>query len=117
MRWQRLEAATRRIAADLQLARDEAVRTSTPRTVSFDLPGDKYTLVGVTDLDHHDQEYEVDLATTGYPVELLGAEFGGTTTLVFDVYGRPNNAGAVTVGSGGEQRTVTVTAAGNINLP
>jgi len=113
----RVENAARTIAADLQFARTEAQRTSSPRQVQFSTVDDSYTLLGVDDLDDDSQTYTVDLDDSEFAVEITLANFGGSSVASFDMYGRPVNAGSVSVQSGSETRTVTLNADGATSLP
>ena len=112
----RVEAAAKRIAADLRMARRTAKTSRAERTVDFDLPGNRYELVGINDMNHPDLPYEVDLAKTGYPASLVSVDFDGNDSLTFDMYGRPFTgsplaplvAGSIVVQSAGQQRTIVV---------
>ena len=119
----RVEAAARRIAADLNLARQTATTTETDQWVLFYPASNYYKLYNDPDPDHPSQEYVVKLSKTQYPVSLTSVEFenqSGYTTnwrVVFDMYGRakaglfwlePLVSGAVIVSSGSEQRTVVI---------
>lgn len=112
----RVEAAAKRINADLWLARRTAKTSRAERTVDFDVPGNQYELVGMYDIDHPNQTYDVDLAKTGYPASLVSADFDGNDSLTFDMYGRPFTGsplaplvtGSIVVESAGQQRTIVV---------
>jgi len=121
----RVEAAARRIAADLNYVRLRAKMTgsaSAGSIIFFPLT-EEYELTGTPDLNHPDQEYLVKLAKTAYPVDLVSVEFTNATSTVtsqtirFDMYGSPWAVGGqtvqlavgqITVASGGEQRVVVV---------
>ena len=85
----RLEAAARRIAADLELARRHARQTGEPQAVKFDAAADTYSLVDYPDPARPKQNYSVDLATTSYPAQLMDVSVDGADTVIFDRYGRP----------------------------
>ena len=112
----RVDATAKRIVADLQMARRTAKTARADRTVQFDLPGNQYELLGMYDIDHPDQAYEVDLAKTGYSASLVSADFDGNDSLTFDMYGRPFTgsplaalvAGSIVVQSAGQQRTIVI---------
>ena len=107
----RAETAARRVAADLRLAQREAESSSASRTIQFGVPTpDAYTLVGVKDINHADQTYQIDLSGAPYSSFIVSINFGGDADLVFDGYGVPDSGGTVVVESGGYQRTVSVDA-------
>lgn len=111
------DAAAQRIAADLNLARDHAQQTSAAHTVDFYLATNRYVLTSLTDFDHSDQTYEVRFNQSEYGVTLISANFGGTTSVTFDIYGRPNNAGTIQVQSGSTVRQIDVGPTGVISIP
>lgn len=108
----RLEAATRRVQTDLELARRQAKLTGSSRTVAFDTTTDTYTLAGVTDPDRPDQAYVVNLSHHPYQATIVSADFGGTSTATFDGYGATLFGGTIVIGIGA--RTVTITLEGPI---
>ncbi len=114
----RVEAAAKRIAADLAWARRIAKTKGEPQAVSFTVATNSFDLPNVVDPDHPAQGYFVDLSKTGYPATLISADFGGTATVNFDIYGRPDNGGTVVVQSGSYQRSVIVDAdTGQASIP
>jgi prepilin-type N-terminal cleavage/methylation domain-containing protein len=104
----RLDAATRRIVADLSLAQRHAAQSSASQSVVFDLAAGTYTLAGLPDPDHPKQTYAVRLSDAPYEVKLFSVGFGADTTIVFDGYGRPDSGGTVTICIG--QLGITITA-------
>ncbi len=127
-RW-RVEAAARRIAADLNLARDNAISrggSGDGEWVSFYPLTDRYRLWNDPDLDRPDNEYWVDLAETAYPVDLVLVSFKNTSgyrspdTVKYDMFGqaktgippsfpdRPLQRGVIFVASGGHERTIEI---------
>lgn len=120
----RVDGAARRIAADLKLLRARAMMLSgnAEQQVDFDVATDSYTLVGTNDPDHRGQLYQVRLEDTGYPVDLVAAEFlndvGHTsTTLKYDMYGSARagdspvsriTSGTIIVSSGPAQRVLSI---------
>ena len=106
----RLEAAARRVAADLRLARRSARFASASRRVKFEVGDDEYTLPDMADIDHSDDTYTVSLAGEPYRAEIISADFNGSPNVSFDGYGRPDNGGSVVIQIGARQRTITVDA-------
>ncbi len=111
MRYVQLEAAAERVAADLRYARQYAKTKGTTQSVVFTPATDTYTLPGMNDVDHPSQAFAVDLTSGEYPASIASASLGSggaETTVVFDLYGRPDFGGTVVVQLGSEQRTVTI---------
>lgn len=122
----RVKAAAKRIAADLNLARENANSkggVANGEWASFYPSSDSYKLHGDPDIDHPNDEYVVDLAKTAYPVDLVSAIFtntqgySSTQTVKYDMYGRANSGsspiaplvfGQIVVQSGSEQWTVSI---------
>ena len=111
----RADAAAKRIAADLQLAQRYAQRTSTSQSIVFDVANNRYVFSDMPDLDHADQTYAFDLGDMDYQTVLKSADFNGSSTLTFDIYGRPDNNGAVVVKSGSYEQTLTIGTAGAVS--
>lgn len=114
---QSLEAAAGRLVSDLELARGRAIALREPVTVRFVPDTSRYQLVGVGDLDHAGQDYEVDLAAAPYAVAVGQTRLpGGDGELTFDAYGLPVVSGTfpgvrtpcITVSAGGRELYVVV---------
>jgi Tfp pilus assembly protein FimT len=103
----RVDAAAKRLVSDLTLARDQAIATSVTRTVSFDSQGTVYTLNGVADPDRPSRTYSVSLAAEPYAVSAV-VSLGTSRSVTFNIYGRPDQGGTVTLSSGGVSKVVTV---------
>lgn len=114
----RAEAAAKRIAADLELARRRAKATSAASSVIFSTRLNNYSLPGIKDFDHPGSDYVVDLSATGYPASLVSVDFGGRKTVDFDIYGTPNRGGTIVVEAGSFQKTIIVDATtGRASIP
>ena len=111
----RVETAARRVAADLNLARTKALSASTSQSVVFTLSPAGYRLVGLADIDHPAQEYQVSLSAQPYTCELLQAGFAGSTSVLFDGYGRPNSGGTIELRCGGWNKILTLEASGEVS--
>jgi len=107
---QRLEAAARRIVADLALAQRQAKFSGTSQTVSFDASKSSYRLAGVQKLDRSAGDYTVALAGEPYQVSIVSASFGADAEIIYDGYGVPDSGGTVTIQAGGYQMVITVDA-------
>lgn len=108
--FQRADMAADRIVADLSLARERAVTTSSSLTVQFKPGSNAYALQGMQHLDRSGDAYDVDLSAEPYEATLVSADFGGDTEVVFDGYGVPDSGGTVIIQVGGETRTITLDA-------
>ncbi len=127
----RVEAAAKRVASDLNLARQNAMSTggmSDSEWIEFTVNEEKYKLFGDFDLDRPSEEYEVKLSKTPYPARLFSAEFTNelgyvSSCIKFDMYGSARTGpapaydaarvvnGQIVVQSGGEQRTIVINPA------
>jgi type II secretion system protein H len=109
-----LDGATRRVANDLRYARQCARKTCKVQTVAFTLASDSYTLANTADMNRRGVTgFTVKLATE-FNVDLAGADFAGSPTVQFDIFGRPNQPGTITLQSNGAQRTITLDTAGQV---
>jgi len=123
-RW-RVEAAARRIAADLNHVRNRAKMKGPfeEEWVHFYPATEEYELVDDPDPDRKDNEYWVDLSKTAYPVDLVSVQFtnsvGFTSNIrvKFDLFGKarvgaspiaPLTSGQIIVASGNQQRSVII---------
>jgi len=106
--YHRAEAAANRIEADLKLARQRAIASSSSQVIVFTNGGDKYTLSGVEDLDHPSLQYEVVLSEAPYHASLNSVSFGAASQITFNGFGVPNSGGTVVIQSGQYVKTITV---------
>jgi prepilin-type N-terminal cleavage/methylation domain-containing protein len=104
----RVEAAARRVAADLQFAQAKARATGTKRAIRFNRDSNSYTLSGESGLSAPGSGYVVDLSLDPYRSSIATVSFAGAGSLVFNGFGVPGSAGFVTVRCGKETRTVSV---------
>lgn len=108
---QRAESAAKRIAHDLRLARRQAAAASSSQTVTFNSPAaHQYELLNMDDPHRPGQAYVVNVSMEPYLATIVGANFGGDATIVFDGYGRPDSDGTVTVQAGSHQAVVQLDA-------
>ncbi len=114
----RAEEAAKRIQVDLGYAREKAISSSSPLTVSFTPLTDDYTIPVLADLNRPGRQYAVALNSSPYNAALVSATLGGDGDVQFDRYGIPDSGGTITVESGGYQQTVTVNAdTGKATIP
>jgi len=124
----RVEAAARRIAADLNYVRGRAMMKgpSQEEWVTFYPLTEQYEMHDDPDLDHPEAEYWVDFNETPYPVDLVSCEFENESGFIsnsrikFNLYGQavcgntvitPLVSGQIVVSSGGFQETVIIDVA------
>ena len=107
---QRLTAATRRLTTDLQLAQRRARLTGQSVTVAFDADTHSYQLVGLSDIDHAGEDYEVRLWAEPYGVLIGAVDAGGDNELIFNGYGEPDSALTITLQAGATARELTAAA-------
>lgn len=107
----RSKNAARRIVADLELARREAVMSSAGRTVTFSSSDESYTLADVARLDRRATVYAVSLGGDPYYADIVSADLGGDELLVFDGFGQADSDGTIVVRSGGVDNTIVIDAA------
>jgi prepilin-type N-terminal cleavage/methylation domain-containing protein len=113
----RADAVARRILADLHMARRRAQQTSKNQTVVFYVPENRYEVVGSKSLDRANDVYGYQLGKDDSHATLVSADFGGSSTLTFDIYGQPSNAGTIVVNVGGANQTITVDGSGRVDAP
>jgi general secretion pathway protein H len=106
----RVEAAARRVAADLAYAQARARATGVSRVVAFDRAADCYILVGESHLNKPGSNYVVDLTVAPYHSSITSANFNGAGTVSFNPFGVPSAAGTIRIRCGNLTRQVVVEA-------
>jgi type II secretory pathway pseudopilin PulG len=106
----RADAAARRLVADLNLAREKAFQSSQSRTVTFVPEDGQLSILNVQDLNTPGPTYVTKLHDKPYQAELISADFGGDSQVVFDGFGVPDSGGTAVIQAGGTQRTVVLNA-------
>ncbi len=106
----RVEVAARRVAADLDLARQRARAAGADRSVIFHPAANRYHLPGVPHPDRpgSPDDYTVELGQAPYGAAISAVDFGGDAAIVFDGFGTPDSGGSVTICVGRYSKTVTV---------
>ena len=113
----RSEAVAKRIAADLNYARQAAIRTSRKVSITFRASPAGYDMSGIEDPANPSKAYSVALADIDSSVVLNSFSFNGGTQLSFNNYGcplvgvSPLAAGTVVLRSGQNSFTVFVSPA------
>jgi prepilin-type N-terminal cleavage/methylation domain-containing protein len=109
------KAAAIHLAGDLKYARQLARQTSQEIKVTFDVTTNSYTLEGIKNRDRHDRDYIVTLSSNEFNAEITSADFSGSNSLTFNIYGHANSAGTVVVRCGNRTETVVVDAYGQVS--
>lgn len=102
-------SAARRVAADLELLRTTARKTSQEQTITFTVSGHAYSTSALIDPDRPGQTYQVSLQKL-YDAKLDTVDLGGDAVLKFSGFGLPDSGGAITVKCGSCARTVLIDA-------
>ena len=107
---QKVNQAAKRIKADVELAKGQAVASSSQQIVSFDVTDNQYHLPQEKSLDRPGEVYRVRLAD--YGVEIQSAEFSSDTDadIAFNGFGIPDHSGVIVVKSGTEKRRINIEA-------
>jgi prepilin-type N-terminal cleavage/methylation domain-containing protein len=115
---QRIDAAGRRINADLGLAQRQARIASEQHKVVFDVAANRYSVFkwdrsgstwnSTASLTQSSAAYQVFLSEEPYQATLVSADFGGDAEIIFDGYGTPDSGGTVVVQVGPYTQTITV---------
>ncbi len=102
--------AARRIAADLELARQNAKASGAAKSVVFSVAASQYQLPDLPAFDGKSGQYTVTLSDRPYQVTLVSADFGADQVVTFDGWGVPDSGGSVVIQLGAQQQTVTLDA-------
>lgn len=105
-----LEAAARRMSGVIDYASQQARTTSRQVTIAFDAATNSMTLSGIAHPDHAGQSWTVSLAEISESVNLVSVDFGGSSSVVIGIDGRPHVAGSVLLAVGAAQKTVSVSS-------
>ena len=110
-----VDAAARRVEADINYIQSHARYTSAPCSITFTASPPSYTTTGVTHVNNSGQAYAVNLNTIGYSVA-LSASLNGGATLAYTANGVPQagsplvalTSGTITITRGTQTKTVTI---------
>ena len=117
LNYYRADLASKRIAADLAMARNNAWASGTRRTATFDVGGSSYVLAGIRGLDRATADYAVGLSGDPYYAQILSVSFEGQSSVTFDGYGMPDRGGQIVVRVGSVQKTVVLDRnSGNVSV-
>lgn len=113
----RLRAVAERVAGDIRYAKRMAQQNSSTQTIVFDPDTESYTLAGIANVNRRAQTYRFSLTDMEYECQLVSADFGGSSSLTFGVFGRPVSPGTVVVGCAGATSTLTIDSLGQVSVP
>ncbi len=103
----RLQAAANRVMSDLELARTAAKDLGKSVQVQFSTGGSSYTIPEVSD-PNGGTSYSVDFVNTPYPVTIAAADFGGDSTVSFDLHGYADSGGTITLCEGRKKSSIVL---------
>jgi Tfp pilus assembly protein FimT len=114
----RVKAAAERLAADLRLARHEAVVRSQDIEVVISAHAPQVTIAGLPGLENPAADYTTNLSGYPYYSTLLMDNSAGRRTLGFDMHGRPARGAELTLQSADRRQTVVVNQeTGEVTVP
>ena len=112
-----VEAASRRVLLDLEMARERSKLKSTPHTVRFSAaPANLYQIAGIPDWSNPTVDYQVQLGQSPYQTQLRQADFGGNPGVTFNEHGLPEYPGSVQLQCGHFSVAVSVDASGEVRI-
>ena len=111
MNKEKSQAFMMKVISDLAIAQSQARCNSAPQPVVFTAATNSYQLSGLVSQDSTSRQFIITLTDDPYQVTLVSATFGAGSTITFDIYGRPDNGGTITLRCGTRTTTVTVDAA------
>lgn len=103
------DAAALRIAADIRLARRQAMQTGTTATIVYNTALHSYALLGKADMDFSTGTYTVDLRRDPYRAQIIAVTSDVPSLLKFDGYGvLTSGAFSLTLRVGSQSRAIAV---------
>lgn len=111
-----VEGAARRVVADLEWARAEAMSQNESIEVQFEFQTHRYVLKGVESIKHDSVDNTVALSQEPYNAQIIsafGKTIGDVTHSIFiDAYGQPDQTGTIEVKVGSDSRFIVLGANG-----
>lgn len=111
-----LDAASKRLAADIRRARAHAIDTGQRVEMTFEPVADTYFCSQLTDPSRPDQVLDVTTANLFDGVQIQVANFVVAGTLAFDWRGQPDGPGTVVLSAGGMMSTVSIGELGGVEV-
>lgn len=103
-----VDSAARRIAADLDRARTQAVASSRSVSVVFRAAESVYSIAGLEALDRRTANTVVQISQEPYKARIVQVNFNGSATLTWDGFGTASASGSITVAVGTDHRLITI---------
>jgi len=105
-----LDAAARRLTGDIEYAQQEAIASSSSRTLTFNFLGMSYTITKRDSSGNASVVSVISLNDGPYRASSLTASIAGNTStpIIFDGFGKPNGAGTIQLKLGAETRIITM---------
>lgn len=107
----RLDAAARRVAADIQYAQALARASGSTQIINFLPSNNSYSIPSIQAGTTKGAVYSVRLDKPPYSVTLESASFAGSTDLQFGGFGFPADGGTVRVRAGADYKTLSIDVA------
>lgn len=104
----RARTAARRVAADLEHAKQRAIAASGEQVVRFTTATSSYVIVGMADPNHPARTYTATLSDSPYSSTFSTLGLNSSGEIRFGIHGLPDRSASVIITSGGAQRTVSV---------
>lgn len=104
----KLDAAARRVAADIERSRTLARASGANWTIRFVPTSDSYSIVGLVVGSSRGSDYTVRLGDPPYSIKLQSADFGGSKDLQFGGFGSPATGGTVVLKGGSDTRSIVI---------
>ena len=105
---QRLDAAARRLNADLAYTQRRAKMLSQSQTLTFAVDLNSYKIQGMPDPDRPGKLHKVELDEEPYNAEIVSADFDGNAEVVFTGFGTPEEGGTIVLQVNNRQTTITI---------
>lgn len=113
----RVDAAARRMLADLRLTQSRAKALSSTQTFTFSTTGSRYQINGMSDPDRPSPNtiYSVNLADEPYLASIASVSPAIFPSVSFNGYGTPSGSGTIVLQCGAAQKTIVIDAStGNV---
>lgn len=107
----RLDTGVAQMRADIKAARQHAISSGTTQQIQVLTGTNEYKLINMPDINHPGTTgYVVDFDELQGSLTITNVNYEGTDNVTFDIYGKPNRGGSVTLQSGSFTKTITIDA-------
>ncbi len=106
----KLDAAARRLTGDIEYAQQEAIASSSSRTLTFNYLARTYTISRLDENGDNVVISTVSLNEGPYQTSALAASIAGNASnpIKFDGFGKPNGAGTIQLRNGTDRKVITL---------